>query len=364
LLYVPFPGTYRLQASSKDEFLWGIGASPNGTVSFVWNGGIGQTLSSSGQTTTALNNYPLISKAITLDGGGQINTSDVLITFSAAGNYPFEIDFDYWFHSNRRLLVKQLIGGASYNIAPIPSGSTVIANAQYRYVYRSSATGAVSNPSPPSTPTTVSSVTNTLSALASTDPQVDKIDWYRIDSSITSYTYVGTGPNSNATFSDSTTDEQIVGNPQLEFDNFEPFPSIDLPASGTVNVGANGLVTWASGTQFKSGSRGWLPGTIVVIGTSAATPNQGTTWLLFTRPTSPTKMTVYNTSIINGVTTFTYPQAGTGFFYQIAEPILAAQPLPYMWGPTDNVAYAFACGDSLRPGTTASALSCRPSVAS
>jgi hypothetical protein len=344
-LYVPFPGSYTLTVNSKDEFIWGIGA--NGSGQPTWPGPSGGTqLASSGQTITAKNGYPLIPKLITLDGGGQVDTATVAISFPAAGNYPIEIDYDYWFHSQRRLVVQAIVSGQTINLLPI--ATNVITGAQYRYVYRSSATGATSNPSPPSAQQSASVLANTLSATPSTDPQVDKIDWYRIDNALTNFTYVGTGPNSNAPFSDQLLDAAIVSNPLLQFDNFEPFPTIDLPRSGIVNVGPNGAVTWVSGDQFNIR---WLPGTIVTIGTSAANPNQGTAFTLYNRPSDPAHMLVSTTQIVGGVVTSIFPQQGNGLFYFITQPFLAAQPLAYLWGPTDNVPFFFGVGDSLRPGT-------------
>jgi hypothetical protein len=344
-LYVPFPGSYTLTAASKDEFIWGIGANTSGQP--TWPGPTGgQSLASSGQTKTAKNGYPLMPKTITLDGGGQTDSGTVTVSFPAAGNYPFEIDFDYWYHSGRHLVIQVIQAGQTLNLQPI--STNVISGAQYRYVYRSSATGAVSNPSPPSVQQNVSVLANTVSATASTDPQVDKIDFYRLDSNLTNYTYVGTGPNSNAAFSDILLDAAIVANPILAFDNFEPFPTIDLPRSGIVNVGANGVLTWVSGNQFNTR---WLPGTIVTVGTSSANPNQGTQFTLYNRPSSPTQMIVSTQQIIGGVVTPVYPPQSNGAFYFITQPFLAAQPMPYLWGPTDNVAFFFGCGDPLRPGT-------------
>lgn len=353
-LYVPFPGTYTLTANSKDEFIWGIGPSLNGQP--TWPGATpgapfppnpGQTiLASSGQTKTAINGYPLIPKTYTEDGGGNVDTGNIQITFPAAGNYPLEVDYDYWFHSGRRLIIQTVIAGQTLNIQPIVAN--VISDAQYRYVYRSSKTGATSNPSPASVQQDVSVLANTLSATPSNDPQVDKIDFYRLDSNITEYTYVGTGPNSNAPFSDTLLDADIIANPTLDFDNFEPFPTIDLPRSGTVNVGPNGVLTWVSGDVFNIR---WLPGTIVTVGTSTSNPNQGTAFTLYNRPSSTTQMIVNTTQIVGGVEQIVYPPQGNGLFFFITQPLLAAQPLAYLWGPTDNVSFFFGCGDSLRPGT-------------
>jgi len=58
---------------------------------------------------------------------------------------------------------------------------------------------------------------------------VDKIDIYRQGGVLTNFTYVGTTDNSSTPFIDTLADLAAVNNPQLEFDNFEPFPSIDLP---------------------------------------------------------------------------------------------------------------------------------------
>jgi hypothetical protein len=331
-LYVPAAGAYTLSFSSKDETLWGIGSSATGTAS--WSGPSGGTkLSIMGQRKTAINAYPLMPKTVVLDGAGQQDSGSVLVNFTNPGNYPIEVDFDYWYHSGRHLRVK----ANGNDIAPIPGSA--ITNAQYRYVYRSSATGAVSNPSPASGVESLSVLSNSVVAVPSNDPQVDKIDFYRLDSGLTAYTYVGTGPNNTTPFVDKLLDTDIANNPVLEFDNFEPFPSIDLPKKGTVNV-AGGVATWASGDKFNIR---WLPGTIIIVGGVAYTLNK--------RPTSTTTLTATNEEIVDGVPISVPLASGNGQVYEIAEPILAAQPLPYMWGPTDNVNFAFACGDPLRPGT-------------
>lgn len=330
-LYIPVAGSYTISLLSKDEVIWGIGS--NGTGKATWPGPSGgQVLALTGQTKTALSGYPLMPKTVTDDGGGQHDTASIVVTFTAAGNYPIEIDYDYYFHSGRTLQITC----NGQNIAPLPG--SVITNAQYRYVYRSSATGALSNPSPASAESALSVLVNKVVAVPSTDPQVDKIDFYRLDSALGNYTYVGTGPNSAAPFTDSLLDVDIAANPILEFDNFEPFPSIDLPAAGVVTVTA-GVVVWTSGTRFNIR---WLPGTIIVIGTVAYTLNR--------RPTDDTHLTATNVTSVGGIEVESPPPNGTGLIYTIQEPDLAAQPLPYIWGPTDNINFAFGCGDPLRPG--------------
>ena len=489
--YVPVAGTYTFTVYCKDDFLWGIGNSPNGTASWPGKGTL-TNCAGYGQTKTVLNAYPLMPRTQETSGEGGHNSSATLaVTFSAAGNYPFEIDWDYWYHTGRGLQVK--VNGA--NIPPIPPSA--ITNSQYRYRYRSSETGAKSNGSPASPQSPLSVLSNNITATPSDDPQADKIDFFRLDQGLTDYTYVGTIDNGasvnttltsgipspgailvahlasvqglvvgqvlsvdtstsqenvtvlsigsaypeaaisswtytypggsrfpqltfnvattvgfvvgdsiqakgtdgtlygpwviasigsgtivvnalalpsgdptggllldiskpdpfitayfvkthsigavvtalSGTFNDTLLDVDVAGNPILELDNYEPFPSIDLPRKGTVNV-ANGGVIWQSGDTFNVR---WLPGTIIIVGTTAYTLDK--------RPTSTTTLTCTNVDIVNGIETVVVPPDATGVNYEISEPILAAQPLPYTWGPTDNAAFEFGCGDPLRPGT-------------
>jgi hypothetical protein len=420
-LYIPAAGTYTISGVVKDDLLWGIGNSANGTASWAGPTG-GQTLSTIGQTLTTISAFPLIPRTQESSGeDGNWTTFSQAITFSAAGNYPIEFDWDYWYHLPRGLVV--YCNGQ--NIPPIPT--TTITDAQYRYTYRSSATGATSNPSPESAETGLSVLANNVTAVPSLDPQVDKVDWYRLDSGLENFTYVGTVSNNlfvtttdnavvstgissvslnlpsdiapstvlqvgmemsidsganeevvnvlNITtihfihppndvfvtqitanftkthasgvqmstltlvFNDALLDTDIASNPILEFDNYEPFPSIDLPRGGVVSVAA-GVVSWESGDQFNVR---WLPGTDIIIGTVAYTLN--------TRPTSTTTLTATNVVSDGGIETVVTPPDGVGLLYEIAEPILAAQPLPYIWGPTDNVSFFYGVGDPLRPGT-------------
>lgn len=424
--YVPAAGTYSFVVKAKDDFIWGIGNAPNGQVSWPGLSG-GQSYSSYGQTMTTISGYPLIPRTHESSGGdNQFSSVTINITFSAPGNYPFEIDWDYWYHNQRGLMV-QVNGN---NIPPIPPSA--ITDTQYRFTYYSSETGAESNPSPASPQAPLSVLSNNVTATVSTDPQVDQINFYRLDEGLENYTFVGRVPNAQAftyflgqavtstgiqtvelveigrapgttealssnipivgqqlvvdsgtqgeritvtgvsffnppssnvtevsitanftkthaalttlsttvpVLSDSLLDVDIAGNPILNFDNYEPFPSIDLPRSGLVSVAA-GVVNWQAGDFFNPR---WLPGTVIIIGTVAYTLN--------TRPTTNTVLTASNVDIVNGVETVVLPPDATNVPYQISEPILAAQPLPYVWGPTDNVAFFMGVGDPLRPGT-------------
>lgn len=219
-----------------------------------------------------------------------------------------------------------------------PTGTGANSPVLYRYIYRS-AEGAKSNPSPAmrfGVQPVAQSVQ--LQAAPSPDPQVKFIDWYRGGGSFTQVNgveedhYVGTVPNTvppapPITFTDALDDITASINPLLEFDNYEPFPSIDLPASGVVNVNQYG-VTLVSGTAFNLR---WAPGTLINIG--------GTVYTLYNRPTSASALTIFQ----NGGTQLNVP-------YSITAPVLLAQPLPALWGPTDNAGFLFGAGDPLRPG--------------
>lgn len=169
----------------------------------------------------------------------------------------------------------------------------------------------------------------------SSDPQVDKIDVYRMGGALTNFTFVGTTDNSSTPFLDTLADLAAVNNPQLEFDNFEPFPSIDLPRRGTVNVAAGAIagtmtVTWVSGHLFN---QRWLPGTVMIIGSPS-----GIAYTFYNRPSATTVLTV----ILDP--SMMVPSPSTGLTYEIQEPDLAAEPSPVIWGPTPDNGGAFYFG--------------------
>jgi hypothetical protein len=176
-----------------------------------------------------------------------------------------------------------------------------------------------------------------ITPVASLDPQVDKIDFYRQGGGLANPTYVGTAPNTATAFNDTLSDLAAAANPTLQFDNFEPFPSIDLPRSGTLTAAAQ-VLTSTSGDSFNIR---WLPGTIMLIGT----PEQ-IAYTAVCRPSSTTSWDFTN----NDPTVPAIPD-GTNLVWNIAQPALAQQPLPYVFGITDNINFVFGVGDPLRPGT-------------
>lgn len=176
-----------------------------------------------------------------------------------------------------------------------------------------------------------------ITPIPSLDPQVDKINYYRQGGGLANPTFVGQGPNAATTFNDTLSDLGAATNRELVFYNFEPVPSIDLPRSGILNSTSQ-VLSYVSGDHFNIR---WLPGTVVLIGS----PNQ----IAYTAPRRPSSTTSWDMTN-NDPTVPTIPD-GVGLRWNIAEPILAAQPLAYMWGPTDNINYVFAVGDQNRPGT-------------
>lgn len=171
-----------------------------------------------------------------------------------------------------------------------------------------------------------------LTPQPSNDPQVDKIDFYRFGGALANFTYVGTGPNSATVFNDTLSDLSAIGNPLLQFDNYEPFPSIGLPLAGVATVSA-GAVSGTMQMTVTSGNNlplNMLPGTDIIIGSIAYTT--------YNRPTSSTAVTLVlpvGQSI---------PSPSTGLTWNIAEPDLAATPSPVLWGPTPDNGGSFCFG--------------------
>ena len=418
-IYLPTAGYYTFVLTSHDDCIWGIGGGVTLSSATAINSGgsVPTALAQSGQTITVANGLPLLPRG---NNTGSNDTSyvasTVVIYASSAGIYPIEIDYDYWDHLNRILLLE---GSPTASVSATPSAvaptiipplpANVRQEVQYRYVYRSTATGATSNPSPESAAESVPVTSNTVTSLWSNDPQVDVVDYYRIDSVTASFTYVATGPNDNSgnaptspgtntPISDSLLDTEL-GSQLLNYDNFEPFPSIDLPQKGICNV-SGGVITWVSGGAIGGTAQGfnprWLAGTTILIGSPTSLA-----YVLIARPT-PAAFAAGTTYALNwiildpsghyqlvtvggvaggapvwndsggttttGAVTFqdfgffvptgyvsqiTIPGVpdGTNLAYQIPEPILANQPLPIMFGITDNVNFVFGVQDPIRPGT-------------
>lgn len=336
-IFFPAGGTYQITVENKDETLFGMG------------GGVTSTLqvktAKEGQTETVASALPILLDAPDAGEDGDIAVNTFYLSVPALGVYPFEFDWDYWYHQGRRMIVTiaPTPGADAATIPPLPVG--VRTNVSYAYKYRSSATGAQSNESPSSPVEQTPVLANTLASAYSTDPQVDKVDSYRQDIGLPNYTYVITGPNDglgpvvngvqyNTLVTDTLTDLQAAANQIMQTDDFEPFPSIDIPKSGVVTI-IDGVVNWVSGDQFDTR---WLPGTLILIGYAAQNA-----YSLVARPLSATEI------IIPGIPDTIGDASSLGVPYNIAQPILAQQPMPSLWGP-DAFGFMHACGDPNQPG--------------
>lgn len=197
----------------------------------------------------------------------------------------------------------------------------------YTYRYRSSLTGARSNPAPAIlggvSPRRQSVA---LAGVQSAHPDIDLVDWFTIGGSLTHMTLIGTGANSaTPVFTDNFSDSEISGNPTLEYDIFQPWPSGDKIRTGTCNVAGNALRR-VSGDVFNTQ---WAPGSQIII--------NGQTCTLYAQP--------------SGTLLFINENAGnaTGATFTLPNPTTLGNQFFGLWGPVDGV--LFACGDANNPGT-------------
>lgn len=200
----------------------------------------------------------------------------------------------------------------------------------YAYRYRSSVTGAVSNPSP-----VLRSGLNpkreqvTVQYFSSSDPQVDQIELFGFGAGLDSWHKVAQVPNANSSYADSLTAIAIATNPAPQFDRFVPFPTTDIPRAGTCNA-CGTVITQTGGDTFNTA---WAPGSLIVV--------NGITTTVY----SVTSSTMLH--LVDSVGS----AAGVAFSLPFAT--IQGQSLPAMWGPwggTETGLYNFAVGDPNDPG--------------
>lgn len=206
---------------------------------------------------------------------------------------------------------------------------------KYRVRPRSSVTGAVGNPSPENRYGTVArrQKINVSLPSAAYDAQIDTWDIFRYGGAVTQFRYIGSVPSTSSTFEDNYSDPAAQAGPSLDFDNYEPWPSVDVPNNGTATsvTGTSAIVVSASANILS-----YLPGTLVQLGGQNV-------YTLRTRPTSLGGTNYLLDFIENAGAALAIP-------FAIQEPDIANRHLAYMWGP-DAAGTVFAVGDSLRPGT-------------
>lgn len=212
---------------------------------------------------------------------------------------------------------------------------------QYRIVPRATKTGAQGNPSPVPVYGVYGRRQKVLMAPPSLayDSQIDVYDVYRYGGTVTSWRYIGTQTAGN-NYTDNFFDDTAQAGQVLIADNFQPWPSVDVPWSTTANnsvtIKMNGTIVIVSGATFPASIGSWLPGTLVQLNNLSAYP-------LWARPVNPS----------NGTWVFKFGQttgSGNANSIVVQEPIVARQFNPYVWGP-DMLGTVFGCGDPLRPGT-------------
>jgi hypothetical protein len=167
----------------------------------------------------------------------------------------------------------------------------------YRARPRSLTTGATGNPSPPMRsglrPTRQSV---SLSIAQHPDAQIDVIDWFRSGGDLLDWYFVGSSANSaTPTFTDEYSDETVKFNPILEFNNFQPFPIIDTPKSGTCNVKGS-TIEWVSGDSFNTS---WGEGSLIEV--------DGVATALYTSPSSTTRLEIQDSLGTRSAVAFRLP---------------------------------------------------------
>lgn len=248
------------------------------------------------------------------------NVATIRIVAIVTGNVT--LDMDSWW-----------IGGGYGPDTGDPTTSPYL----YRYRVRNLATNAASNFSPATrlelnpyrqsitvTPTQYAAPSGTsLTAATSL-----VLDIERFGGLLPSWHYVGTTANAaSPSFTDTFPDDTVATQPTLANDNFQPWPLIQVPATGTTAAnGVAGTTINDVGTNFNAS---WAPGTLIKI--------------------NGVVNTIYR--VISTARLELVENAGsqTSVTWAIDEPLLQGQPLPCLWGDEEFGA-AFACGDTSNPG--------------
>lgn len=207
---------------------------------------------------------------------------------------------------------------------------------RYRVRPRSSVTGVVGNPSPATRYGVNPRRQQVIVLLPSStyDTQIDTWDIFRYGGAVTSWRFIGSTPSTNTQFQDNYDDAAAQAGQELDFDNFEPWPSIDVPNTSFI-VEVCGIIAVVNSTNANITS--YLPGTLVQIAGQNV-------YTLRTRPT-----------LVTGTRYLLQFEENAGYLvlgsptFIIQEPIIANRRAPYMWGPDAN-GTVFAVGESLRPG--------------
>ena len=217
---------------------------------------------------------------------------------------------------------------------------------KYRVVPRNSITGVRGNPSPVMfygvRPRRQQVQVNLPDV--SYDPQIDKVDIYRYGGFVTSYRFIGSTLATETSFIDNFTDESAEGGSLLQVDNFEPWPSVDVPfnleiSGGVTALVAGSLLVLSGFTDWPATIDRWLPGTLFNL------QGHGT----YTLRSRPTQLAA-NSYLFSFSECIETDAIGNILSINVLEPKVAKNPNPYVFGPDVNGSF-FGVGDNLRPGT-------------
>jgi hypothetical protein len=205
---------------------------------------------------------------------------------------------------------------------------------QYQSRYRDSTTGAKSVPGPLTRYSLFplrEAVIITLQASAQSS--VDTVDHYRMGASVSSPLYVGSvfnAPPNVLAYLDGHTDAEILSaNQPPDATAFQPWPILGRPLQGTVQVNGTSI-QWKSGDKFNTALVG---NTAILI--------DGVAYLTYGGPRSNTVLEITQDAGFR-----------SEVWFQINSPVLAGQPLPFVFGPLEGpfAPFIFGVGDPVNGG--------------
>ncbi len=218
------------------------------------------------------------------------------------------------------------------------SSGVLTGDYSWRLRFRSSWSGAMSNPGPASVFITLTAQQATFNLDAAPSSDIDLVDVFRFGGTVFDWRLVGSG-SPGGSFTDNTPDIDLLSAPGLptnangDFSIYQPFPTLDITRSGTADVSSSfgaTVVTTISGDTFNDN---WPSGTVMILDGQSVT--------FQTRPSA-------NTVVINQTVT---PVSGVS--WKIISPVILGQPMSRLWGPyaqAGGASFMFAVGDPRLPG--------------
>lgn len=235
----------------------------------------------------------------------------------------------------------------------------------YRFVARSWSginTAALSNPGPPMRNAEGLEPTGDFILVtvpeAHPDPQVRWLDIYRFGGTLPEWLYAGIIANAGGhEFIDDQADADIASNRRLDFDNAQPFVTIDTPKKGTCSVTAlpdeGATITLDDGAD-KDLFREHETSTDLIYDATGVNPYYvlGNEIIIAGKP-----FTFYAAPEVNNVAVLVEDASeldgSSGLEWIMPAPEMYRKPLQRVWGPWGGGAtgiFIFGVGNALRPG--------------